>query len=95
MIPYPGTRLFEECKKNNMLSTLDWDDYDMRKLVMKSDITEEDVKEMTQRMYKLFFSPKYVFRRIAAIRSLEDLSFVFRGMKKVLGHVKDFSVDQD
>jgi len=90
VIPYPGTKLFEECKMNDMLSTLDWDDYDMRKLVMKGEITEEDVKEMTQKMYKLFLSPKYIFRRIITIRRFEDLGFFFRGARKVLGHVKDF-----
>ncbi|MDD3999192.1 MAG: radical SAM protein, partial [Candidatus Shapirobacteria bacterium] len=36
VIPYPGTPLFADCKKNNLLLTENWDDYDMRQPVMKS-----------------------------------------------------------
>lgn len=90
VIPYPGTRLFAECKDNGLLSTLDWDEYDMRKMVMKSELCEEDVKEITQRMYKLFMNPKYVMHKFANIRSYEDMAFILRGAKKVAGHLKDF-----
>jgi radical SAM superfamily enzyme YgiQ (UPF0313 family) len=90
VIPYPGTRLFQECKDGGLLNTLDWDEYDMRRMVMKSELCEEDVKEITQRMYKLFFNPRYVLRKVADIRSFEDMAFVLRGVKKVTGHIKDF-----
>ncbi len=91
VIPYPGTKMFEECKRKGLLTTLDWDDYDMKKLVMKCVLNEEDVKEMTREMYKLFFNPKYVFRRLTSIRNLEDLDFIKRGFAKVIGHINDFS----
>jgi anaerobic magnesium-protoporphyrin IX monomethyl ester cyclase len=90
VIPYPGTRLFKECKDNGLLNTQDWNEYDMRQMVMKSDLSEEDVKEITQRMYKLFMNPKYVMRKFANIRSFEDMAFILRGAKKVVGHLKDF-----
>jgi len=91
VIPYPGTRLFEECKDNGLLVTLDWNNYDMQKLVMKCGITEEDVKKMTQRMYKLFFNPKYMFKKLVSMRSFDDLDFFRRGIKKIFGHIQDFS----
>ena len=94
IIPYPGTPLFEECKEKGLLATDNWDDYDMRKLVMKTSLRKEDVKEITQRMYKLFFNPKYVLRRITSIRSFDDLGFVIRGIRKVFGHITDFSVER-
>jgi anaerobic magnesium-protoporphyrin IX monomethyl ester cyclase len=90
VIPYPGARLFQECKDNNLLNTMDWDEYDMRRMVMKSELCEEDVKEITQKMYKLFMNPKYVMRKVANIRSYEDMAFIVRGAKKVVGHLKDF-----
>jgi radical SAM superfamily enzyme YgiQ (UPF0313 family) len=90
VIPYPGTRLFQECREQDLLSTLDWDDYDMRRLVMKTELGEEDVKEITQRMYKLFLNPRYVLRKFASIRRFEDAAFILRGAKKVAGHIKDF-----
>ncbi|RLI71484.1 B12-binding domain-containing radical SAM protein, partial [Archaeoglobales archaeon] len=91
VIPYPGTKMFEECKEKGLLVTEDWDEYDMRKLVMKAPIDEEDVKELTQELYKSFFTPKYILRRLLSIRSFEDVKFVWRGAKKVLGHLKDFA----
>jgi len=90
VVPYPGTKMFEECKKSGLLLTEDWDEYDMRRLVMKCPIDEEDVKELTQELYKAFFTPKYVLRRLLSIRSFEDVKFVWKGVKKVIGHVRDF-----
>jgi hypothetical protein len=47
---------------------------------------------MARRVYQLFFTPGYIANRVLTIRSLEDIQFILRGVKKVLGHVKDFSV---
>jgi len=91
VIPYPGTPLFEECKENGLLMTEDWDDYDMRRLVMKTTLNEEDVKEITQNMYRLFFNPSYVLRKVVSIRSFDDMQFILRGTRKVFGHIRDFS----
>lgn len=91
VVPYPGTRMFEECKERGLLVTEDWDEYDMRKLVIKAPIDEEDVKELTQELYKSFFTPKYILRRILSVRNFDDLKFAVKGAKKVLGHLKDFA----
>jgi len=92
VIPYPGTPLFKECKEKDLLSTENWDDYDMRRLVMKTPLKDEDIKEITQRIYKLFFNPTYAARKAARVRNIDDLKFTIRGAKKVFGHLKDFSV---
>jgi len=94
IIPYPGTELFEECKENDLLTTEDWNDYDMSKRVMKSTIDEDDIKAITQQLYKVYFEPKYVFRKVVNIRSFNDLAFIYRGFKKVFGHLKDFSAEK-
>ena len=91
VIPYPGTPLFEECKEEGLLMTDDWDEYDMRRLVMKTTLNEEDVKEITQNLYRLFFDPSYVLRKVAKIRSFDDMQFILRGTRKVFGHIRDFS----
>jgi radical SAM superfamily enzyme YgiQ (UPF0313 family) len=91
VMPYPGTKLFDECRRENSLTTLDWDDYDMRKLVMKCEITEKDVKEMTRRIYKLYFNLGYMLHKLASIRSFDDIHFIGKGGKKIFGHLKDFS----
>jgi radical SAM superfamily enzyme YgiQ (UPF0313 family) len=91
VIPYPGTKLFEQARKETWLKTMDWNDYDMKKPVMKTPLPEEDVELMAKKIYQLFFTPNYVLHRMLTIRRLEDIRFILRGMKKVIGHVKDFS----
>lgn len=91
VIPYPGTPLFEECRENGWLKTTDWNHYDMRRGAMKSPMTDEELKEMTQGLYKLFFTPHYALRKIASVRSLEDLKFIKKGIGAVFGHLRDFS----
>ncbi|MCX6812241.1 MAG: radical SAM protein [Candidatus Berkelbacteria bacterium] len=91
VIPYPGTPLFKECQKNGWLTTKNWDDYDQRKIIMKSELSESDIKELTQGLYKSFMTPKFIFRKIGGIRSADDLKFLWRAGGKLLGHLTDFS----
>jgi len=91
VIPYPGTKLFQEAKEQGFLKTQDWDEYHMKKPIMATSLPEEDVEEMAKKIYGLFLSPKYVAHRLITIRNAEDLKFVARGARKVLGHIKDFS----
>lgn len=91
VIPYPGTPLFEECKKNGWLNTCDWSEYDMRGSVMYSPMGEDEIKELTQGLYKVFFTPHYVLRKLASIRSVDDLVFVKKGITSIAGHLRDFS----
>lgn len=93
VIPYPGTPLYDLCKKNGWLKfdgPKGWVNYDMREPVMKSQLTEEQVKSLTRELYKSFFSPKYVVRKVLEIRNLNDVKFIFRGVKKVFKHLTDF-----
>lgn len=91
VIPYPGTPLYKECKENGWLLTEDWDRYDMREAVMASAVSERDIKELTQRLYKSFASPQYIMRKVLSIRSMDDIRFLGRAGKKLFGHLTDFS----
>jgi len=93
VIPYPGTPLYRDCKSNDWLlfdGITGWSHYDMREPVMKSPLDDTDVKALTRELYKSFFTPKYVLRKILSVRSKEDLMFIFRGVKKVFKHLTDF-----
>ena len=90
VVPYPGTPLFEECKKSGALRTLDWDDYDMKAPVMKTEISDEKISELIQGMYKVSFQPEFLLRKIASIKDFGDLCYYGRASKKVLGHIFDF-----
>ena len=91
VIPYPGTPLYKECKEKNWLSTEDWDNFDQRMAIMKSPLTEKDIKELTQELYKSFMTPKFIMRKILGVRHWSDVKFLFRAAGKVLGHLTDFS----
>lgn len=64
VIPYPGTALFEECKKNRWLRTMNWDRYDMKEPVMKTAMSGEEIMSLTRGIYSSFWTPKFFFRKL-------------------------------
>lgn len=91
VIPYPGTPLYQYCKENDLLLTEDYDRFDQREQIMKSELTTEDVKEFNQELYKAFASPQFMIKKLLSIRNFDDIKFLFRAGLKLLGHLKDFS----
>ncbi len=90
VVPYPGTPLFEEARKNGWLTTEDWDDYDMKQSVWNSPVSNEDVLLYTQGLYKAALSPSFIFRKLVSIRNPDDLKFLLRAGGKVFAHLADF-----
>jgi radical SAM superfamily enzyme YgiQ (UPF0313 family) len=84
VIPYPGTKLFEQAKKEGRLNTMNWDDYDMKIPVIKTPLHEEDVGPVAKKIYQLFFTLRYIVHRKLTIITLEDINFILRRVKKVL-----------
>lgn len=91
VIPYPGTLLFKECMENDLLKTREWERFDMKENVMKSEVEEDFIKVAVQNMYKNAFNFEFMFRRIFGLRKLEDVFFLFRAVNFVFGHLKDFN----
>jgi radical SAM superfamily enzyme YgiQ (UPF0313 family) len=90
VIPYPGTPLFEECKANGWLKTLDWDRYDMKEPVMVTPMRDEQVMGLVQGIYSVAFDPEFLFRKALTVRDLDDLRYFWRAGVKVVGHLRDF-----
>lgn len=90
VIPYPGSPLFEDCRKQNLLKTLNWDDYDMKQPVMSSLIPEEKIMGLARSMYRVSFHPEFILRKIFSIRDLDDLNYYSRSARRVIGHIFDF-----
>jgi len=90
VIPYPGTPLFEECKKAGLLKTLDWADYDMKQPVMQTGMPDAEIMHLIQGMYKVSFQPEFILRRMFSLKDAGDFKYSLRTAKKVLGHVFDF-----
>jgi anaerobic magnesium-protoporphyrin IX monomethyl ester cyclase len=95
IIPYPGTPLFAECQENGWLTVNDWEYYDMRQLVMYTPVGEAGIKQAIRMVYKVAFSPRFIWHRLISIRSWEDLRFLYRGGKKLLGHLMDFETNKE
>jgi radical SAM superfamily enzyme YgiQ (UPF0313 family) len=94
VMPYPGTRLYEEALENGWfrVDPEDYDCFDMTVPVLNTiDMEPEEVMRICDEIYKVFLSPKYVFRHLIRIRSWRDVKYSVRGAVKVLGHVKDFA----
>ncbi|MBQ9432561.1 MAG: cobalamin-dependent protein [Kiritimatiellae bacterium] len=91
VVPYPGTPLFREVRENGQLLTEDWDDFDMRRQVMRSGVPEEQIKAAIREVYRAFMHPETVLRRLCSTKSpVEDMKFYWRGFRSLLGHLRDF-----
>ena len=90
-IPYPGTPLFRELQANDGLATLDWDEYDMRRAITKTPLASEaEIKCAIRAVYRGFLQPGAIWHRLTTTRNLFDLSFYYRGVRSLLGHLLDF-----
>jgi len=93
IIPYPNTKLYKESLKNNMLNVKpeQWELFDMRHRILKSPLKDEEINELISQIYKLAFQPKFVIRQICKIRCWDDILYLWRGFKSVVGkHLRDF-----
>lgn len=91
VIPYPGTSLWKECKKKGWLLTENYDDYDMRRPVMKTPLTDKQVMELTQDLFKAALSPQFMLRKVLSIRSLNDIKYLLNATYKFFTKLLDFS----
>lgn len=94
VMPYPGTRMDEEAFENGWfrVDPTDYDRFDMTEPVLGTlDMDPKDVMRICDKIYRVFLSPKYMFRHLIRIRSWRDVEYSVRGTVKVLGHMKDFA----
>lgn len=92
--PYPGTPLFSEAKERGWLKTLDWDRYDMREPILKTAMSDEEIKSLVQGLYKSIFSPQFVFRKLKEGLTDWDLfKYYLRFACKFPSKLLDFSKD--
>lgn len=89
-IPYPGTPLFEECKREGWLLTDDFRKYDMSQQVIKTEMTNNQVFKLIRSVYKSCLHPSFIIRKLSTIRRLEDVQWLWMATKKWFGHIGDF-----
>ncbi len=91
VIPYPGTPLFAECKESGLLTTSDWDDFDMKKPVMKTRFPDSQLNRLVQTLYRTSMHPEFLLRKLLSLRDADDVRYYARAARKVAGHVFDFN----
>lgn len=93
VIAYPGTPLYKQALENNWfrVDPKDYERFDMTEPVFKTpDLSPEEVMAICDNIYKIFLSPRYIFRYFTKLRTFEDIIHVGRGAKAVIGHLLDF-----
>lgn len=85
-IPYPGTKLFEYCNSNNLISTKNWFDYDMRKSIIKLNIEDEQIFKYIEYFYNLSFNSMYVFNKIKNIKDIDDIKYHIKSLRNILSY---------
>lgn len=91
VMPYPGTELFRQCKEAGWLTTEDWNEYDMRKPVMKTGMMDDEILALTRGIYKSCITPQFIAKKLFSLRTVDDLRFMWKAAKFMLGHLRDFS----
>jgi radical SAM superfamily enzyme YgiQ (UPF0313 family) len=93
--PYPGTKLHSQSLEFNWfrIDPSDYEKYDMTEPILTSqDMAPAQVLKVCDEIYRIYLSPKYVFRRfLKSLSSIDDFKLNIRGVKAVTGHVKDFA----
>lgn len=93
LVPYPGTPLYELGIREGLFRVRvdEYERFDMSEPVFRTpDMEPEEVMEMAGGIYKSFLSPRVIFRNLVKIRSLQDISYILRGARAVIGHLRDF-----
>lgn len=85
--PYPGTEMFEWADRNGYLLTKDWTKYDLSHAVMSlPTLSPEEIQAFYRYAYRRFYlRPRYIFKRLAKLRSREDIAAAIRGLRGVVG----------
>ncbi|MBD3366162.1 radical SAM protein [candidate division WWE3 bacterium] len=96
-VPYPGTPLYKECVEKDLLlvDPKDYEKFDMRGPVMKVPFDESKLHDLTQELYTVFMTPKFILRKVMSIRSWDDIAFFIMAGRKLMGHLLDFDRSQE
>ncbi len=96
--PLDYTPYHEECIKEGVLLTDDYDDFDMSKLIVKTPIPHEKYYEAIRQMYKIALSPRFIWRQISFFRygRKRDFQFLFtygwRALRRIRNHMYNLTV---
>jgi len=90
IIPYPGTPLYYKCKQNNWFirDPENYENYGISEAIVRSPI---DDNKWCNRIWKVHYHPKFILRSLFTARSIHDIKLLLRGVKSLMGHVRDWA----
>lgn len=93
LVPYPGTPLWREAREKHwfLFDPAEYERYDMSEPVLQTAARDAgEVAKICGKIYGIYLTPTYLFRRIKKISSWQDLAFHLKGARAVRGHLHDF-----
>lgn len=89
VVAYPGTPIHSLAEKNSWLNVNsdNYRNYDMEQDILKTDI---DTTYWCRKFWAIHQHPMFLMKSFFSIRSLDDLQLAFRGVRSLLGHLKDY-----
>jgi anaerobic magnesium-protoporphyrin IX monomethyl ester cyclase len=93
VIPYPGTPLYDEAVENGWLTVPpgEWERYGMTEPVLAvPDMKPDEVMKMAHSIYSGVIHPKFIWKVLRDIKSTEDIAYLYRSAKALVGHLFDF-----
>jgi radical SAM superfamily enzyme YgiQ (UPF0313 family) len=89
LMPFPGTKLFDEYEKKGLIKTRDWSKYNIHsatEVYQHPTLTSNQLKKYYDKFYRSFyFSPRFIYLRI--IKSLKEgtlMRDIYYGVKTFL-----------
>lgn len=87
-IPFPGTRFFKYVEENGFLLTRDWTKYNgFDHVVMRTEAMSADeiAEAITHARRKVYFTPRFILRRLSYIRDVRDVGALARKVFRLAG----------
>jgi radical SAM superfamily enzyme YgiQ (UPF0313 family) len=91
--PLDYTPYHEECIREGVLLTNDYNDFDMSKLIVKTPIPHDQYYKAIREMYSIAFHPKFILRQLRFLLGFKkkDWQFLFtysiRAIRRVRQHI--------
>jgi radical SAM superfamily enzyme YgiQ (UPF0313 family) len=91
--PLDYTPYHQECIREGVLLTDDYNDFDMSKLIVKTPIPHDQYYKAVREMYSIAFNPKFILRQLFFLTSFKkkDWQFLFtysiRAIRRVRQHI--------
>ena len=98
--PLDFTEYHEDCIREGVLLSRNYDDHDMSKLIVQTPIPHDNYYKAVRQMYSIAFHPQFILRQLRFLFSfrLRDWQFLFtyglRAIRRVRQHIFNLTRDQ-